>query len=151
MCSVWALGTRYSGEDGKVVVWRVSESEQSIVWVYICQTLFSFALLSSGAMSLCFHLHFIAQSITLGLLPLHFGSRMIFFTCRLPPGRTLLHFGPRTCTIFWSPSGRTSSTWLVVWGQDHRNYAHSIKVWQIYIHTYVQTWPDYTAWLVASR
>jgi len=28
---------------------------------------------------------------------------------------------------------RTSITWLGVWGRDHRNHAHAIKVWQIYI------------------
>ena len=28
----------------------------------------------------------LCSMITLGLLPLYFGSRMIFFTCRLPPG-----------------------------------------------------------------
>ena len=34
----------------------------------------------------------------------------------------------RMRTIFRSPPGRTSTTWLVVWGRDHRNRAHAIKV-----------------------
>ena len=59
----------------------------------------------------------LSSTITLGLLLLHFGSHTIFFTCRSPPGRT-------------------STTWLVVLGRDHRNCAHAIKVWRIYIHTY---------------
>ena len=60
---------------------------------------------------------------------------MIFFTCLLPSGWTLLHFGSCTRTIFRSPSGQTSTTLLVVWGRDHRNCAHPIKVWRIYTHT----------------
>ena len=36
----------------------------------------------------------------------------------------------------WSPRGQTSTKWLVVWGRDHRNRPHTIKVWQIYIYIY---------------
>ena len=104
----------------------------------------------------------LSSTFMLGLLLLHFGSRTIFFTRRLPPGWTnttwpLLHFS--THMIFFTshlPPGWTSTTWLVVWGRDHRNHGHTIKVWRIcniyiYIYTYIQTWTDYTARLVASR
>ena len=61
----------------------------------------------------------LSTTITLGLLLLHFGSRTIFFYTRSPPGRT-------------------STTWLVVWGRDHRNRANAIKsVTDIYIYIYI--------------
>ena len=88
----------------------------------------------------------LSSTIMLGLLMPYFGSCTIFFTRRSPPGRTLLHFGSRMRTIFWSPPGRTSTTWLVVWGQDHRNRAHAVKVWWIYIHTYIHIHTNAT-WL----
>ena len=82
----------------------------------------------------------LSSTITLGLLVPHFGSLTIFFTCRSTSTIwPLLHYRSRTCTIFRLPPGQTSTTWLVVWGQDHRNHAHAIKVWRIYIHTYIHT------------
>ena len=73
------------------------------------------------------------------------------------PVATLLHFSSRTISFTHRlPSDRTSTTWLVVWERDHRNHAHAIKVCRIYIytymyiHTYIQTRTDNTAWLVAS-
>jgi len=54
------------------------------------------------------------------------------------PVATLLHFGSRTISFTHRlPSDRTSTTWLVVWERDHRNHAHAIKVCQIYIHIYI--------------
>jgi len=50
--------------------------------------------------------------IMLGLLQLYFSSLTIFFTRQSLPGHA-------------------STTWLVVWGRDHRKHAHAI-----YIRTY---------------
>ena len=138
-------GTRYSGEGGKAVVWRVLESERNVVRVSVRLSPLPYTLFWCGV-SLFRSL--LSNTITLGLLLLHFGFHTILFTRRSPPSRTstmlpLLHFGSRTCTIFQSPPGQTNTMWLVVWGQDHRNRTHTIKVWQIYI----QTRTDYTAWL----
>ena len=122
-----ACWTRYSSGDGKAVVWRVWKWAKCRA--SICQT-----LLCSDAVSLCFRLRSLARS-RLDCSCSIFGSRTIFFTCRSPPGWTLLHFDSRMRTIFRSPHGQTSTTWLVVWGRNHRNRAHAIKVWQMYIHT----------------
>ena len=66
----------------------------------------------------------VSSTITLGLLLLHFGSHMISFTHRSPD--------------------LTSTTWLVVWGRDHRNCAHTIikcdrYIYYIYIYIYIHS------------
>ena len=51
------------------------------------------------------------------------------------PVATLLHFD--TCEISFthqSPSDQTTTTLLVVRGQEHWNCAHALKVWWIYIY-----------------
>ena len=87
---------------------------------------FSFALLSSDAVSLCLRFRPRARSRLDCSYSISVSHNL--FTHR-------------------SPRGGTSTTWLVVWGRDHRSCAHAIKVWRIYI----QTWTDNTARLVASR
>ena len=105
---------------------------------------FSFALLSSDAVSLCFRFRSLAQSCLLPL-PLHFGSRTIFFTHRLPPSQTNTTW-PWPAPFWLLPNHVAIASWsdqyyvLIVWGRDHRNRPHTIKVWRIYIyiHTYIR-------------
>ena len=62
-------------------------------------------------------------------------------------------YGPCSITaltrvrIFRSPPGWTSTTWLVVWGRDHRNRAHAIIYYSLHLlSTYMlaqcQAWCD---------
>ena len=147
------LGLRYSTEDGKAVVRRVSESEQSVVRVSTRLSLYTsllpqsvrlFLLCLTLAVSLCFHFCSLAQRTAPALFQL---SHKLFHTsiasCTMWP---LLHFGSRTIFFTrWSPPGWFSTTWLVVWGRDHRNCAHAIKVWRIYIYIYTNAnWPHCT-------
>ena len=89
---------------------------------------FSFALLSSDAVSLCFRFRSLARSrldcsCSISALAQSFPhvDRLVDQYHVAPAPFRLLH-------DLRSPPGRTSTTWLVVWGQDHRNHAHAIEV-----------------------
>ena len=107
------LGARCWGRDivvkmAKQFSWRASRNEWSVVRVSkrkgtCCSGVIVIEVLFSFSLS---------SMIMLGLLLLHFSSLTISFTRQSLPGHT-------------------STTWLVVWGQDHRKHAHAI-----YIYTY---------------
>ena len=92
--------TKRSSEEFQEAKCRASyQTQRYMLWWSHCR--------SFDAVYFCFSFH--SSTITLGLLLLHFGSRIIFFTRRSLPGRT-------------------STTWLVVRGRYHRNRAQAIKV-----------------------
>ena len=157
------LGTRYSTKDGKAA----SEDFQKVSEV-LCESpldsscVHPFFLNLSDSFSFVlrpfvFHFCSLASTITHGLPLLHFGSRMNFCTRQSPPGQTsttwrLVRLSLGSRTIFSRVDhlldpGWISTTCLVVWGRDHRNRNHAIKVTDIYI----QTQGDHTVRLVASH
>ena len=146
------LGMRYmySGEDGKAVIWRVSESEPSVVGVptrlSLCihyfslyQTLLCLTLFWSSV-PICFHFCSLVRSrLDCSCSILAFARASLLF-CRLlvgpvPHGTCCILALAQFCFTCWLPLGWISTMGLVVWGRDNRDHSHNG-----YIYTHTQTY-----------
>ena len=99
-------------------------------------------ILSSDPVSLHFHFRSLARSRLVCSCSISALAWSFSHVHRLLVGPvvTLLHFGSHMISFTRQlPSDWTSTTWLVVWGRDHRNHVHTIKVWRIYIYIYTHT------------
>ena len=156
---------RYSAEDGKAVVRRVSESERSVVRVSIRLSLCTSLLPQSVRLfllcltSLCFPFSLSSYHDHAWTAPASFRLSHELFHTSIASWLDQYHVVPgpfslRSCTIFLHVDrlldpGRISTTCLIVWGRDHRNCTHAIKVWRIYIYIYIYihtnaSWPHCT-------
>ena len=112
---------------------RWSEEFQKVSREMSCEYLSAFALLSSDAMSLCFRLRSLARSRLDCSCPILALARSFLHVDCLLVGSVPYSIAPPPLLLshahnLRSPPGQTSTTWLVVWGRDHRKHAHAINV-----------------------
>ena len=138
------LGTRYSAEDGKAVVRRVSESEQSVVRVSIRLSLCTSLLPQSVRLfllclaSLCFLFSLSSYHDHAWTAPASFWLSHKVFHTSIASWSDQYHMAPGpfslgSRTIFSHVDhlldpGQINTMCLVVWGRDHGNCTHLIKV-----------------------